>query len=360
MSLAPFVLALFPTPVAAAPDELLPETPEGWRYERLEFPLSFAPELDYEGFEELRFAPGMFVADSDSYFSYTLAIRLEGDHRVDRELVAGFLASYYRGLATPPDGPPPDEEAFAVDVVAHPAGFLATVDTIDTFVTGEPLRLRFELSVREGPGHVELLGIVSPLEEEAPIWDELHAIQERWLSAKRVPVFLNHLYVVPDLETYDAIASSDALRELIVVEERTTVRRDLTYTGVYLYGRDTYFEFLKPSGAFPEGSSGVAFGVEVPARRNASRSGSARAASRAWCATCRGSSTESRCPGSGCWGCPERTRARACLSSCSSTSPSSCARGTPTSRPSRPASGARASWSATRTAWGWASCTRGP
>ena len=37
-------------------------TPEGWRTETIPFPLEFAPELEYEGLEELRFAPGMFDA----------------------------------------------------------------------------------------------------------------------------------------------------------------------------------------------------------------------------------------------------------------------------------------------------------
>ena len=248
-------------------DDLLPETPEGWRYERIDFPLSFAPELEYEGFEELRFAPGMFAPGADSYFSYALAIRIEGDQRVDGAFAAEFLDTYYRGLArTVAAGRGLDLEgaAFGVEVAPHPAGFLATVDTVDAFVTGEALRLRFELSVHDGPGYVELFGIVSPLDEDAPIWDELHAIQERWRAARAAPVYLNHLYVVPDLETYSALASSQALRELIVVEERTTVRPDLTYTGVYLYGRDTYFEFLQPSDAFAPGSSGVGFGVEVP------------------------------------------------------------------------------------------------
>ncbi len=35
---------------------LLP-VPEDWRFEKIDFPLDFAPDLDYQGFEELRFAP---------------------------------------------------------------------------------------------------------------------------------------------------------------------------------------------------------------------------------------------------------------------------------------------------------------
>ena len=48
------LLALAPVQERPA---LLPPTPENWRFERLEFPLSFAPELKLKGYEELRFAP---------------------------------------------------------------------------------------------------------------------------------------------------------------------------------------------------------------------------------------------------------------------------------------------------------------
>ncbi len=40
--------------------------PQEWEFEYLEFPLAFAPDLEYNGFEELRFAPGMFDTASPS------------------------------------------------------------------------------------------------------------------------------------------------------------------------------------------------------------------------------------------------------------------------------------------------------
>jgi hypothetical protein len=50
-------------------------TPEGWRTETIPFPLEFAPELDYEGLEELRFAPGMFKEGSADFWSYAFVTR---------------------------------------------------------------------------------------------------------------------------------------------------------------------------------------------------------------------------------------------------------------------------------------------
>ena len=45
-------------------------TLETWKYEKLELPLNFAPNLPYQGFEELKFAPGMFKPNTNDYFSY--------------------------------------------------------------------------------------------------------------------------------------------------------------------------------------------------------------------------------------------------------------------------------------------------
>jgi hypothetical protein len=75
-------------------------------------------------------------------------------------------------------------------------------------------------------------------------------------------VHLNHAFIVPDAETYEAIRNSDFVKQFAVWEERTTHRKDITYTGLYLYGRHTYFEFLKPDERTPVGTSKIAFGVD--------------------------------------------------------------------------------------------------
>lgn len=261
-------LALFALPLATAPDELLPATPDGWRYERLDFPLSFAPDLGLAGFEELRFAPGMFDAESESYWSYALAVRLDGAPEVDAEFLQTFLEGYYRGLceAVGEDrGLELDYSGFAVALETDVAGFRATIDLIDTFVTAEPIRVEVLLRVHPRHDATEILGLASPSPQDAAVWDELRGIEERWREARPPALLLNHLYVIPDAETYAALAASTFLREAFAVsEERTTVRPDMTYSGLYFYGEDTYFEFLPPDGPLPEGRTGVAFGIESP------------------------------------------------------------------------------------------------
>ena len=59
-------------------------------------------------------------------------------------------------------------------------------------------------------------------------------------------VLLNHFYVTPSRETFEAVEQSAAARRLGAWEKRTTVRKDATYTGLYLYGENTYLELLQP------------------------------------------------------------------------------------------------------------------
>lgn len=77
-------------------------------------------------------------------------------------------------------------------------------------------------------------------------------------------LFLNHFYVVVDAATYRAMQESAFLtRELAPFEKRTTARNDQTYTGIYWYGRRTYFEVFEPDAQGPVGASGLAFGTEA-------------------------------------------------------------------------------------------------
>lgn len=263
MSLVVFALA-FSAPFQA-PGTLL-ESPPGWGRERLEFPLSFAPELAHAGFEELAFAPGMFAPDSDSYFSYALALRLEGELVIDEAFLDSFLETYYRGLCRAVAG----ERGLALDLAAISAEvrregphFRARILMFDAFATGEPIELVLELETHAAPRATEILGLASPLDAEAPVWKELHALGARWRAARPAPVLLNHVFFVVDRATYDALAHSAFLRTFAATEERETVRGDGSYTGFYLYGRHTYFEFLPPGAAgMSVGSTGLALGLE--------------------------------------------------------------------------------------------------
>jgi hypothetical protein len=89
------------------------------------------------------------------------------------------------------------------------------------------------------------------------------------------PVFLNHFFVVIDAESYRALQDSSFVTEVWApFEKRTTARNDQTYTGIYWYGRRTYFEVFEPGAQGGPGASGVAFSVD--------KSGGSAAVKAAW------------------------------------------------------------------------------
>lgn len=104
----------------------------------------------------------------------------------------------------------------------------------------------------------------------------LGILTPRHAKSKRPPVFLNHFYVVLDSATYKEIEQSPFLRrEFAVTEQRTTVRTDMSYTGLYFYGTNTYFEFFDVSSDTSNqvGFSGIALGVDQAGELQAVSSG---------------------------------------------------------------------------------------
>jgi hypothetical protein len=86
-------------------------------------------------------------------------------------------------------------------------------------------------------------------------------------SDMNADVFLNHFFIVLDSESYKAIEENDFLKnQFAIFEKRTTVRTDRTYTGLYFYGANTYFEFFDIAAQKDAqiGNSAIAFGTEQP------------------------------------------------------------------------------------------------
>jgi hypothetical protein len=84
-------------------------------------------------------------------------------------------------------------------------------------------------------------------------------------SSERAAVWLDHLVLVLDAETYAAAAASELLRdEFAAFEQRAITTGDAeTWTGTYLYGEHTYLELFAPCRAVGRADSvGLAFSVE--------------------------------------------------------------------------------------------------
>jgi hypothetical protein len=86
-------------------------------------------------------------------------------------------------------------------------------------------------------------------------------------TVSKPQVFLNHFYVVLDSTTSNAVEHDAFLRRQFARnEKRTTTNAEMTYTGLYFYGVNTYFEFfdIASSPGHRVGDSAIAFGVDQP------------------------------------------------------------------------------------------------
>ncbi|MBC8047891.1 MAG: hypothetical protein H7Y00_13925 [Fimbriimonadaceae bacterium] len=90
-------------------------TLQDWGIERFPIPISFAPQILYEGVEDIRFSPGWANTKSDEYWTYAFLWYLDGSPKTDAEIIAGNLKAYYTGLiAANSEGKIPAEKLLPV------------------------------------------------------------------------------------------------------------------------------------------------------------------------------------------------------------------------------------------------------
>jgi len=187
-------ILLFAGAVQAADDPFTFAPPEGWRPERIPFPLGFAPEMEYRGFEELRFGPGMFKPGSETYWTYAFFWWVDGKQEFDAETLKRDLERYYKGLSRAVGGSRNlrlDLAKVSAKVTAadsrtangaeiHKVRHTAELKTYDAFVTGKLLDLRAEISVRHFPGvnRTWVWFSVAPKAAPQSVWKTMRSARE--------------------------------------------------------------------------------------------------------------------------------------------------------------------------------------
>lgn len=152
-----------------------------WRGERIELPPSFAPTLGWKGVETIRFAPGMFEAGSESFFSYALVFLLAPDSDVSKAGIEREVLTYYQGLATAVmRGKPVDTEkfTFAATAVDDSPDFTGVLKWVEPFSTQAAQTLNLEIHLWKHGEQPAIFFSVSPQPVDHEIWTELRRIRE--------------------------------------------------------------------------------------------------------------------------------------------------------------------------------------
>ena len=166
------------------------EAPEAWSGETIALPPGFAPKMKIRGIEVIRFAPGMFKAASESFFSYIFVFRIDGGPELTEAVVRDEILVYYRGLAAAVLGADKvDVEKFALElkqvktVTPGATASAGKLQWIEPFVTKKPQTLRLEIQTWSAKKYRYLLCSVSPTGPTAAIWKALHEIRDTFLEA---------------------------------------------------------------------------------------------------------------------------------------------------------------------------------
>jgi len=190
-------LLLLTDPAAGQPEKEPPyqvPAPKGWAKETIALPPAFAPDMKWKGVEELRFAPGMFKADSDTFFSYALLFWLPDDQKIDPKTIEQELLAYYRGLAKAvlmSKKQEVDVSTFTLSIKDAPekpgkrpggesvAAFVGELKWTEPFATGKPQTLRLEIHTWPSEKHKHHCVFIcaSPQPATAEVWKTLHDIR---------------------------------------------------------------------------------------------------------------------------------------------------------------------------------------
>jgi hypothetical protein len=170
-----------------------------WKGERITLPPSFAPDMELKGIEVIRFAPGMFDARSDSFFSYAFVFSVAADQKLSQEVIQKETLTYYRGLSKnvlKSKGVEVDASKFtfalekakavkeAPESVVKPETFTqysGKLDWVEPFATAKAQTLHFEIQAwgDSDTGRNYLFVCTSPRSpgETDPVWKTLREIR---------------------------------------------------------------------------------------------------------------------------------------------------------------------------------------
>jgi hypothetical protein len=167
--------------------------PDGWRGEPYSLPPYFAPEVKFQGVEEVRLPSGWGVAGSPEYWSVALLWWLKAGQKIDAAALQENMRAYYDGLVVTGGGPvkhqiPADKmvttkvEIRAIKTEPGDVNtYAGTVDMLD-YMAMKPMRLNFFAHIRDcgDPGHIPVFLELSPKPYDDAIWDQLKELKKRF------------------------------------------------------------------------------------------------------------------------------------------------------------------------------------
>ncbi|MEO0472260.1 MAG: hypothetical protein AAF206_21730 [Bacteroidota bacterium] len=148
------------------------KSPENWRSELIPFPLSFAPEIDFTGVEDIRFAKGWNDQESPEFWAYAFVWYLENDPQLSDSRLQELMKLYYYGIMGV-------DNTVALFLPSGDGHFIGRVQTHDRFFTKQPLLLniRVETSYCTKQKRHLVLFQLSPQAFDHAVWESFQEVE---------------------------------------------------------------------------------------------------------------------------------------------------------------------------------------
>ncbi len=164
------------------------ESPGGWNVEQIKFPLSFAPSIEFNGIEDIRFAPGWSRPDSPEFWTYKFVWEIDEDPKLTEERISGLLETYFAGLARAVSGGgelEPEKLAKPIAVFVQDGEiFKGKVRLFDAFSTKDWIRLNAKVSGRKSGAKHLVVFELSPKSFDHEVWAALENV--RLISGQQI------------------------------------------------------------------------------------------------------------------------------------------------------------------------------
>lgn len=156
-------------------------TPPDWGKEIIQLPPGFAPTMKFRGNEDIRFAPGMFKPESETFFTYVFLLAGKCGDSLDQKTVESEIMTYYKGLAKAVGGRKfnIDTEKFKLSLKSsEKSQYSGTLNWIEPFKTGKEQTLNIKIYTWETEEKHFLFAMVSPKAFESDVWKKLNEIHK--------------------------------------------------------------------------------------------------------------------------------------------------------------------------------------
>lgn len=159
------------------------EAGEIWLKEIIEFPIGFAPEIKYEGYEDLRFAKDWRKIDHEDFWCYTFVWHVKGIETQTAKRLETDIKWYYDGLMSAVNKKKgfkvPETTALFIKTEENDANFIGKIKVYDSFNTEDMMILNVRVNVQycEESNTSNIVFRLSPQDFGHSIWERFETVK---------------------------------------------------------------------------------------------------------------------------------------------------------------------------------------